>query len=456
MDASSPVSYFGEVLNNIGTLGLTLAVPPELGELCEAIKSNLRVTVDDGIKRAPQRVILSSKWVAVLNIAPVELSLSLFPPDGSSAAGSTLRIPLPRTVDTRSAKVSCPGDELDIKLALSAGPDSSNGWRREIHVPRPLTARQLEATRDVECAHCRRSILRPKHGGKQAREDEHYFYRVMDLPSEHWAELVECWMCHQEDYGRNGRFERTTQGQPGCLSVGASYVLLSGDDVSSGAVAVTDPQDEDEQRVPAAKRNPFEPSIVTCISCRSKIGEAFYDSPSQHDFPTTFRIPLYYVSFAGNPDDAGRNPRFLDYFVCDLLEDARTHGSYRLVVEEKGRSGPFPGGNENLRLLIWLLAWDLEVLTNMDGPDDAGKRSGTGGDRHRTFRALKLLYQPLPDVEGNPMAKAWLGAAEKLDRLRYDAGPINGLVAELGRANTLLPPGKRKMHGFNVAILRYE
>lgn len=193
--------------------------------------------------------------------------------------------------------------------------------------------------------------------------------------------------------------------------------------------------------------------MVTCLSCSSPLGEAFYDAPSKEDFPTTFRVPLYYLSFDGTKDNSGHGLKFVDFFVSDLLEDARTHGSYRILIDEKRPKqkvvvGAASGSEyEASRLLIWLLAWDLQVVTNVE---DQGGSSTT-----QNYRAIKLLYQTLPELDGNPMAKAWLAAPEKLDRLRYDRGAIGELVDELERANRKLPETKRKLHGFHVAILRH-
>jgi hypothetical protein len=158
-------------------------------------------------------------------------------------------------------------------------------------------------------------------------------------------------------------------------------------------------------------------------------------------------MPLYYLSFSGNPDNAGSKLHFLDFFLSDLLEDARTHGSYRMLIDEKRKEGVV-GEYGSSRLLIWLLAWDLEVITNM--PEVQASTS-----KPRSYRALKIVYQTLPDADENPMAKAWLAAPEKLDRLRYDGGVLDELVEELTRANGKLPEDKRRLHGFNVAVLRH-
>lgn len=256
METSSQIGprvvYIGEILNNIGNFTLSAwleDLPTELSALGSALASNLLVKIDDGIRKPDVTLLAEDKWTATFSIAPRELSLSFLPPgrNASSAVPGPFVIPLPRTIDTRSARISGSYASIEAKFALAAGPDSSNSWRREIQVHYPLSAAKLEQARGISCARCSTQLLRKKRGrnGQLEMPDEEYFYRTVDLPSEHWMELVECWMCHQEDYGRGGRFEKSTQASPGCLSVGASYVLLSGDDLDFEAVTVDSAEDED-------------------------------------------------------------------------------------------------------------------------------------------------------------------------------------------------------------------
>lgn len=249
------ITYIGEVLNNIGTFTLSVWLPLELVDLCDALASNLDIVIDDGLKKPPKGSRNVTKWSSELFVSPRELRLSFRPPEegpvSSSQKTPSLDMPLPRVIDVRSAKITVTDNILDAKFTLAAGPDTSNGWRREIRVPHRLTASQVEHTTGISCASCGKSVLKKKYRPAGAEEkEEDYFYRSVDLPSEHWYELVECWMCHQEDYGRNGRFEKSTQAAPGSLAVGASYVLLSGDDLDKAAIRVesASKQDDDDQK----------------------------------------------------------------------------------------------------------------------------------------------------------------------------------------------------------------
>lgn len=70
-----------------------------------------------------------------------------------------------------------------------------------------------------------------------------------DLPSEHWAEMLEAWMCHADDGFTNQLTERTKDGfwpVEGTVLVGGSYMLVDANDTCQqnlridGKVSVSD------------------------------------------------------------------------------------------------------------------------------------------------------------------------------------------------------------------------
>lgn len=65
------------------------------------------------------------------------------------------------------------------------------------------------------------------------------FNRIVDLPSEHWAELLDCWMCHQENFAKD-RPQRcmNLEAESGTLYIGDLSVVLSNLDVDSNTMRV--------------------------------------------------------------------------------------------------------------------------------------------------------------------------------------------------------------------------
>jgi hypothetical protein len=64
--------------------------------------------------------------------------------------------------------------------------------------------------------------------------------KVIDLPSDHWFELTECWACHHEDYTTlPGQVGGMIFAQKDILMVGKSYYMLHRDNVSHLELRIT-------------------------------------------------------------------------------------------------------------------------------------------------------------------------------------------------------------------------
>ena len=110
-----------------------------------------------------------------------------------------------------------------------------------------LSAKELDDVSSISCVSCKAELLKEwkKMPGKEQEEgiDEliemldvtriSRFKKVMNLPSDHWNELVDCWMCHDEDYeiARNHHRNGILKSRPDTLMVGLSFVQLHHDDV---------------------------------------------------------------------------------------------------------------------------------------------------------------------------------------------------------------------------------
>ena len=111
-----------------------------------------------------------------------------------------------------------------------------------------------------------------------------------DLPSEHWAELVDAWMCHG-DMALNERVARHARGmwpRDGQVLVGGSYVLVGARDVVQEGLRVG------EAKV-CIDPNIFFPLFRLCISPGVKKAGAgyFHQRPAYRSCNRVFRDAVF-------------------------------------------------------------------------------------------------------------------------------------------------------------------
>ncbi len=130
---------------------------------------------------------------------------------GGSVVSPTLALPACTQAGTQEVRVQ--GLHYEIKIAA---PDPQSP-RSE---PLPLLDAEQLRTRSPTTFICASCSLPLVHGARITRYD--------DLPSEHWAELVDAWMCHS-DQVLNAQVARHATGfwpQSGQALVGGSYILF--------------------------------------------------------------------------------------------------------------------------------------------------------------------------------------------------------------------------------------
>jgi ubiquitin-protein ligase E3 D len=128
-----------------------------------------------------------------------------------SVVSSALALPARTQAGAQDVRVQ--GLHYEIKIAT---PDPQTPRAEPIPL---LDAEQLRerAPMTFICASCSLPLV---HGARVTRYD--------DLPSEHWAELVDAWMCHS-DQVLNAQVSRHAKGfwpQSGQALVGGSYILF--------------------------------------------------------------------------------------------------------------------------------------------------------------------------------------------------------------------------------------
>lgn len=66
------------------------------------------------------------------------------------------------------------------------------------------------------------------------------FNRIVDLPSEHWHELIDCWRCHQEDYSQIKHFHGIIESKVNTLHVSHGFVGLHVKNIRDGSLLFQD------------------------------------------------------------------------------------------------------------------------------------------------------------------------------------------------------------------------
>lgn len=109
--------------------------------------------------------------------------------------------------------------------------------------PTPLRSQQAEAkewwssktlleqteNKQLTCKHCSQLLLDP-----QAE------YKIKDLPSEHWYELVECWICHETKPEEHQSRMKPILARPNLLLVGSTYFLIHTDNLIPDSIQTDD------------------------------------------------------------------------------------------------------------------------------------------------------------------------------------------------------------------------
>lgn len=131
--------------------------------------------------------------------------------------GPASRLTLPCRVIPQQVTVICHGDFHEVKLiTLDPSPTRS---RHDLEVHAPVSTAELRAALPTSfaCATCHTTLV-----------DSSAVVKYNALPSEHWAELLDAWMCHQDqtlsdDLIAKGKGIKPREGEG---LVGSAYVVF--------------------------------------------------------------------------------------------------------------------------------------------------------------------------------------------------------------------------------------
>ncbi|KAJ1661049.1 E3 ubiquitin-protein ligase E3D [Dispira simplex] len=276
----------------------------------------------------------------------------------------------------------------------------------------PLCANELSRVTQLACRWCGFTLILPKR--TKSNTSSHCYFSTLDLPSEHWTELLDCWMCHPDEETQFIMQYDRDMSQPGVrihpwnpksnqILVGHTYVLINESDVVPGSLI-------SEDRVPLDKE-----------SDSSATTDLILTPPSTH------------------------------FLAADLIEHGKAHANYRYVLYGQDHKNPL--------VLLWLLHWDTALATNVFKTLSQSKGlrlidqmldqlSILAGDAQKV---LKVCYKEAQrDQESfHDQALKWSHRSD-VEPLYYTDQQCLEIITLLRLTTVGFPPETRQFQGFSV------
>ncbi|KAJ3506354.1 hypothetical protein NLJ89_g6915 [Agrocybe chaxingu] len=193
-----------------------------------------------------------------------------------------------------------------------------------------------------------------------------------DLPSEHWEELVEAWMCHSnqklhehvQKHGKSGFWP-----SPGQALVGGSYILFDESTMNRGNLHLAPDSKHDDNW-----------HLTRCL-CGAVVGRC-QERASEQGKTTVYRVLKYAVRPVSVTSEPFRVP-LSAFIVEDMAEFVQAHASYRFVIHDEEEDKP--------RILIWLFKPRIRLAYTTPGT--------RGIPKSANILAAKVLYKLLGPTE---------------------------------------------------------
>ncbi|KIY47523.1 hypothetical protein FISHEDRAFT_45130 [Fistulina hepatica ATCC 64428] len=356
----------------------------------------------------------------------------------------TLPLGLPARVSPGKKNIKVQPNCCEIKLP------SFNHNASESELPPLLDASQLAraAPTSFICASCSLPLVHCG-GGLEYR----------DLPSEHWEELVDAWMCHpdqklHEQVARHGRQGFWPDRQTAL--VGGSYILFEASVASKNNLAHVPSLSFSYvllfcclmSDVDGLEQQTDEWCMVRCI-CGSIVGRS-RDRPrtDTHAGEPVFRLFKYAIRPVSPTSDPIRIP-LSAYIVEDMVELAQAHASYRFIVHDEEEERPRILATDVLFFLkMWLFKPDMRMSYETSQVYAIPKRA--------SMRAAKILFKLLGPAEASVDARetsARYPGFSQAEYLYYPMRVCQSLAALLKESSMTYPKNMRTMTGLDVGWL---
>ncbi|RUS26536.1 HECT-like ubiquitin-conjugating enzyme-binding-domain-containing protein [Jimgerdemannia flammicorona] len=257
---------------------------------------------------------------------------------------STL-LTFPADVDPKSAVVThdLATNLVDIKLKCTPTPAPNQTAHALLpsHHPTlgdikpPLSAQDLTTLRSINCIACSERLVNANTNLASVTDptsSQPPFEHIKNLPSEHWLELIDCWLCHEDqDQQQHKNKLKDIDAQKGTLLVGNTYFLLHPDDLPLDSVRRDDnaPDIDVHPRYPASSlfRTPhpgFSPHFARPIMDHKKAG-----------IPSHAILGRYYRSYIDSISGQGHHDPSRTLQTARTRSRTRRAGYYRADISRK-------------------------------------------------------------------------------------------------------------------------
>jgi len=250
-----------------------------------------------------------------------------------------------------------------------------------------------------------------------------------ELPSEHWEELVDAWMCHA-DQSLHEQVVKHGKGfwpEPKQALVGSSYLLFE----ESSVVVHNLSSNQDIKKA--------DWQLVRCI-CGAVIGRCRQHQTSPDHSTSVYRLLKYAIRPVSPRTEPLRIP-LSAYIVADMAEFVQAHATYRFVIFDEEEDRP--------RLLIWLFKPSMGISYTTPTQYAIPKRG--------CINAAKVLYKSLGPSAASEDLQSLLNKYPGFPQAEYLSYPMDvchRLAALLKESNTAYPESMRTMTGLEVGFLQ--
>ncbi|KAJ7742710.1 HECT-like ubiquitin-conjugating enzyme-binding-domain-containing protein [Mycena maculata] len=251
-----------------------------------------------------------------------------------------------------------------------------------------------------------------------------------DLPSDHWEELVDAWMCHTDQklndhvmkHGRGGFWPEAGQ-----ALVGGSYILFEESSMVKNHLCPADATMRGEDW-----------RLVRCL-CGAVVGRCQEHKAGTGD-SNVFRMLKYAIRPVSSTTEPSKLP-LSAFIVEDMTEFVEAHASYRFIILDEE--------DERARILVWLFKPNMRLAYTT--------QTQYSMPRSASIRTAKVLYKLLGPSEATADLKSILNTYPGFPQAEYLFYPMDicrRLAILLKESNGSYPESMRVMTGLEVGWLR--
>ncbi|CAG8608863.1 5630_t:CDS:2 [Funneliformis mosseae] len=379
------------------------------------------------------------------------LKLIFESPSNKATLPTKIEVPLVQTIETSEQPIITNSEEgIDIKLKVRTFVRKRPA-KRDISTSEtyqsPFSSTEISSLKNILCGMCKERCIK-----------ENTLNKILDMPSEHWLELMDCWMCHQENYKHAKIGDIVAKENVGL--VGNTYFLMHPNNLRENVLRV---DDEESQEIDWAKGMSKKWISMNCSRCLASIGEGLYCKSNEGLILLAVRFSKYMtlIELKGGEDvddkeSIIRKYKFTAFFAADFLEAAKAHATYKFIIKGKRFKKPY--------ILIWLFGWDSKIMMNaLEGSNPFHPFSKNVEEDCSIIESnlkicdvMKILYVDCTTIEQDVTSTRLMEQWQKdktVEHFMYQDDICLELLLLLRKSTSCLPLSKRHMNDFLVGFM---